>query len=370
MNITNIINEVLTEVMNTVWYHGTPDAREIIQGGGFSPRMGNTDYISDPERWNELQHEMQIARSNGNDDQYWKAMEQVAPLRKQMQYKKPIFFTNNSKVASSYTKEKPAFDYQESVPKTFKVQINDSGKILQVPAKGERFRNLKADYVRKALIDAGISEEEVDKQFAMFPTDIRNGKMTAETIGIIAQQLGFDIVDVIGVLDSYHGGSVQSNVRMVFDPNRIKIINNNLNENINNDIKYGLSQDEDRLTINAYINNSKVGSVTSAEIFDAYNYDFDDIFSEDEFYEIFTDDILVKIEHLEIDDNYKGKGIGTTLMNKMMNLLNKKGHKQLYLNASPMGFSGLNLYDLVEFYKGFGFKELKNQGNNVIMGIY
>ena len=58
----------------------------------------------------------------------------------------------------------------------------------------------------------------------MFPNDVRNGKMTAETLGIIAQFMGFDIVDVLGVLDSYHGGSIKSTVRMVFDPSRIKII--------------------------------------------------------------------------------------------------------------------------------------------------
>jgi len=58
----------------------------------------------------------------------------------------------------------------------------------------------------------------------MFPTWIRNNKISAETIAIIAQQLGFDIVDVIGVLDSYEGGSIESTVRMVFDPQRIKII--------------------------------------------------------------------------------------------------------------------------------------------------
>ena len=42
MNLINIINEVISEVLseNRIWYHGTPDAREVNQNGSFVPRMG------------------------------------------------------------------------------------------------------------------------------------------------------------------------------------------------------------------------------------------------------------------------------------------------------------------------------------------
>lgn len=366
MKIIKIINEVLTEIMNTVWYHGTPDAREITQVGGFSTRIGNTEYISDPKRWHELQQEMGIARNNGNEDHYFNLLDQAGALRKQMQYKKPIFFTNNSRVANSYTNEKPAFDYQESEPKTFQVQINDSGKILQVPAKGERFRNLNADYVKKGLSDAGITDEEINNHFNMFPTNIRRGKMSAETIGIIAQQLGFDIVDIIGVLDSYHGGSVQSNVRMVFDPSRIKI-NNNLNENVNNIYNYNSYNDEDRFIIEVKLNNIKIGEISSEILFSPYEYEFDDVFTEEEYDEIFNDDDIVKISYVDIIDKYKYHGIGTILMNKMINHLKQQGHSYMYLNASPMGFSGLDLPNLIKFYEKFGFEVIKHQGHNALM---
>jgi len=118
-----------------------------------------------------------------------------------------------------------AFDYQESVPKTMEVSINDNGKTLKVPAYGERFRGIDANAVRQALNSEGISNEYIDKYYNMFQNDIRGGKMRTDILAIIAQQFGFDIVDVLGVLDSYHGGTTKSTVRMVFDPNRIKIIN-------------------------------------------------------------------------------------------------------------------------------------------------
>lgn len=141
-----------------------------------------------------------------------------------------------------------------------------------------------------------------------------------------------------------------------------------LNENVNN-ITFKKSVDEDRTTITAYINNNKVGSLSMEFLFDAYQYEFEDVFDEDTFDEMYPDSEIVKIEHIEVDDNYKNSGIGSELMKHGMELMKKNGYNQFYLNASPMGFKGLNTMDLVNFYKKFGFKELLNQGHNVLMGV-
>jgi len=226
MNLINIINEVIEEVFLTeddVWYHGTPDVRDVKQTGSFESRTDTTSYISDPKKWHELQAEMQAARVSSNEDLYFQLLDQAGELRKNMTYKKPMYFTKNRSVASTYADPHRAMDYQGSQPSVLQVRI-DGGKTLKVPAHGQRFRMISADYVKAALRDNGIPEEKINKYFEMFPNDIRNNQMSAETIGIIAQLLGFDIVDVLGVLDSYHGGSIKSTVRMVFDPSRIHII--------------------------------------------------------------------------------------------------------------------------------------------------
>lgn len=146
-----------------------------------------------------------------------------------------------------------------------------------------------------------------------------------------------------------------------------------INENINlNDIQYNTiedDEDEDRIKIIATINDINVGSVVMEFLFDSYSYEFSDLFNEDEFYEIYPDDKIAKIEHIEINDNFKNLGVGGILMKKIINLAKRKGYKQFYLNASPMGFKGLNKQQLVNFYKKFGFKTLLDQGNNVIMGM-
>lgn len=139
-------------------------------------------------------------------------------------------------------------------------------------------------------------------------------------------------------------------------------------ENVSN-IKYKISKDEDRTTITGFIDGDKVGSITFDILFDAYQYEFEDDFDEDDFDKMFPHDVIVKIEHIEIEDDYKNEGIGTELMKYGMEIMKKKGYKQFYLNASPMGFSGLRISDLIKFYKKFKFKVILNQGNNALMKL-
>jgi len=225
MDVIQIINEEIGAALfeGMVWFHGTPDARDVKQNG-FSPKTNTTDYISDPQKWHELQNQMQDARAASDEDLYFQLLDQAGALRKSMTYKKPIYFTNKRNVASTYADPHRSLDYQGSEPQVLQAEIDDTGNILKVPAYGERFRGIPVETVRQALQNAGIENNEINRYFAMFPTELRNDRMSAETLGIIAQQLGFDIVDVLGVLDSYHGGTVQSNVRMVFDPQRIKLL--------------------------------------------------------------------------------------------------------------------------------------------------
>jgi hypothetical protein len=66
-----------------------------------------------------------------------------------------------------------------------------------------------------------------------------------------------------------------------------------LNENVNN-ITFKKSVDEDRTTLTAYINNNKVGSLSMEILFDVYQYEFDDVFDEDTFNEMYPDSEIVK----------------------------------------------------------------------------
>lgn len=140
-----------------------------------------------------------------------------------------------------------------------------------------------------------------------------------------------------------------------------------LNEGFSDEVEYKTETNVDGVNILAFYNNKKVGKITSEILIEPYEYEFAEDMEEDEFYDIYSDDEIVKIEYLTVEDHYQGRGLATKLMNKLIDVMSNKGYTQFYLNASPMGFRGLQLKYLIKFYKKFGFKKFLDQGNNVLM---
>ena len=207
-----------------VWYHGTPDARKVKEQGGFEGRTNSITFITDIEKWEQIKSELKDARKN-DEGLYFKLLDQVGQFTKDLSLKKPIFLSDNHGVARTYADQKRAFDYQNAEPDTFKVKV-DSGKNLKIPVFGDTFRGINIGKVKKALLNHGISDSDIDRTFKRFQYNIKNDKMDTSVVSAIAQMYDFDIVDVVGVLDSYNVGKSKSTVRMVFDHNRVKIINN------------------------------------------------------------------------------------------------------------------------------------------------
>ena len=127
---------------------------------------------------------------------------------------------------------------------------------------------------------------------------------------------------------------------------------------------------EDRTEIVVFSGNRQIGSLSMEILFDSCSsYEFEDVFTEDEINKIYPLFEIVKMEHVQIDDEYKNLGIGSKLMKRAIKLMRDNGYSQFYLNASPMGSTGLRVNELVEFYRKFGFKPLVNMGHNVLMGV-
>lgn len=223
MKIINIVKEEISNyfINESTWYHGTPDNREYKKTG-FQERIGNATIITDPEKDTELQAQMNAARKSGDEDMYFKLLDEKGKLMKNISYKKPIYFSNDTSVAKSYADPRRAFDYQNSEPSLITFEIDDNVKILKIPAYGKSFRGIETDIVKRVLLNDGNNEQEIDKRLNMLKNWTRNGKMSAETLSIITQLFGYDMVDVIGVLDSYHVGNTKSTIRMVFDPKYIR----------------------------------------------------------------------------------------------------------------------------------------------------
>jgi hypothetical protein len=207
-----------------IWYHGTPDVRELEKEGGFSNRETSIKYIKDLDAYNAIQQNLKTSRENGDDDAYHKNLDMVSKTYGQFKMRKPIFITNDSSVARTYANAKRAFDYQDAVEKLLKVKVN-TNKGVKIVASGDRFRFIDTNKVKRGFVSAGVSEDEFNTVLNQFNyyTNKKDGIKT-DMIAAIGEWFGFDFIDVVGVLDSYEGGSIKSTVRMVFNPKDITII--------------------------------------------------------------------------------------------------------------------------------------------------
>ena len=124
-------------------------------------------------------------------------------------------------------------------------------------------------------------------------------------------------------------------------------------------MKYDYDYNDERVTIKDVLGNTLVISETDTQ------YYLDDVYSEDELDNM--DEIVTYIEHLEVKEQLRNKGYAKALMTETISYFKKNGITNVYLNASPMGFEGLDLEDLTNFYKKYNFKVIKEYNNNNIM---
>jgi len=228
--IRETVRSILKESNEKVWYHGTPDVREIEKEGGFTQKFLNIDYVDDLEGWENYQKELASRRESGDEDGYFKLLGSH-DFRKSAKIRKPIFLSDVYSVAKTYT-TRMAFDYQNSIEKVLKVKVKSNNGVV-INAPGHRFRFIDIEPVKRGFIAAGVNGEELDLIIKKLNYAQGVGKgIRTDDIAAIGDWFGFDYIDVVGVLDSYEGGNTKSTVRMVFNPSDIEIIkeSNNLRE--------------------------------------------------------------------------------------------------------------------------------------------
>ena len=221
-SIKRLLRESLED--NQVWYHGTPDIRDLEKEGGFTSRTMSVDYITDLNQYNQLQDKIKVSRENNDDDAYWRYLDMMPKLKGKFNLRKPIFLTNKLSVAKTYANDKRSYDYQNAIEGILKVNVSD-GKSVTIMAIGDRFRFINVDKVKRGFVNAGISIGDIEEIINKF-TYHQKDKVGIKTdiIAVIGEWFKFDYIDVVGVLDSYEGGNVQSTVRMVFDNNHITVL--------------------------------------------------------------------------------------------------------------------------------------------------
>lgn len=213
----------LIESIGEIWYHGSPDVREIEKSGGFTHKTFSVPYIKDIDGYYKVQNDLKIARQNGDDTEYHRLLDTVNTFKDNYVMGKPVFLSNDRGVANTYV-NKPSFDYQNSEPKLLMVRVT-TNSVVKINAPGDRFRFIDVNKVKRGFLASGTSEKDFDDLLPRlnFYQQSKEGIKT-DMVAVLGHWLGYDCIDVIGVLDSYNGGSVKSTVRMVLNHEQIEIV--------------------------------------------------------------------------------------------------------------------------------------------------
>jgi len=135
---------------------------------------------------------------------------------------------------------------------------------------------------------------------------------------------------------------------------------------INENVKIITTQDnEDSYVIALRDKNSFVGSCFLDIKTNAYWY-FEDDITEEEYNELFPEDIFLHIENIYIDQKFRGKGYAKKLLELSINKAKELGIKRIYLNCSPINIKR-DLSRLIKLYESFGFNVFLHQRNNALM---
>lgn len=216
----------LNESIGTVWYHGTPEFQKFER---FEGRTISVSYITDPERWDQLQDERN--KIDSSSPEAFVLNDQISKLNQYKKIRSLIFLTNNRAVAKTYADEQRAFDYQAAIGRVIAVRVRP-GKTLTIDGGGQTFRGISIESVRDGLSRDGISDADITQIFAHFRKQIRGdgSRITTDSLAAIVDDLGYDIVDVLRIKDNFMGGGRPSIVRMVMNPDLIDVIRPGITE--------------------------------------------------------------------------------------------------------------------------------------------
>lgn len=226
MNLREFIKKALHESVNNkkIWYHGTADSRNLEAAGGFHDKITSVEYVENPDEYFKHLANLQSARTEGNEKTYFQLLDKTSEYLKRFSYNSPVFLTDVHSVAKTYANPKRAFDYQGAIEKVYQVEV-ECNNVVTIIATGDRFRFIGIDKVKSGFINAGVPENTINRLIEMFNYTVSDNKgIKTDTIAAIGKWLNFDCIDVVGVLDSYQGGTTKSTVRMVLNPSKIKLL--------------------------------------------------------------------------------------------------------------------------------------------------
>ena len=201
------------------WYHGTPDVRSLRESG-FTAR-------TEPVRCVRDRAALQAARAHANEPGI-SALEghrRLSALEAQFEFVPvpvPVFLSRTRGTAQSYANDQRAFDFQGAEPAVLEIEGVPEAEIT-IDAAGETFRGLSWDRITAGLTAAGGDPEALARTLEDRLEVSIAGRIRVAKLGAALHLNGYRVVDVVNVVDTHDGRGRPDTVRMVFEPEGLRI---------------------------------------------------------------------------------------------------------------------------------------------------
>jgi len=201
------------------WYHGTPDVRPLRETG-FAARTEPLRYVKDMSA-------LRAARAHASEEGI-SALEghrRLSALEGQFEFVPvpvPVFLSRTRETAQSYANAQRAFDFQNAEPAVLEIEGVPEAE-LTIDAAGDTFRGLTWGRIAAGLEAAGDDPDRVARVLEDRLEMSIAGRIRVAKLGAALHLCGYGVVDVLNVVDTHDGRGRPDTVRMVFDPEGLRI---------------------------------------------------------------------------------------------------------------------------------------------------
>ncbi|MCE6958837.1 hypothetical protein LAZ40_07215 [Cereibacter sphaeroides] len=201
------------------WFHGTPDVR-ALRDHGFRLR-------SEPVRAVRNMEALRAARRHASEEgisdlEAFRRMDAISAHFEDIEIPVPVFLAASRATAASYANDHRAFDYQNAEPAVLEVEV-DGEPDLVIDAGGATFRGLAWARIEAGIHEIGRDPREVGEILEnRLQRDITE-RIRVSDLGRALHLCGYRVVEVRNVVDTHDGKGHPDTVRMVFDPDLLRL---------------------------------------------------------------------------------------------------------------------------------------------------
>lgn len=201
------------------WYHGTPDVRGVRERGGFETRREGRRLVRDAAG---LADARAASREPGlSAIESYRKMAELDAFFEHKDIPIPVFLAARRTTAATYADPRRALDYQAAEEAVLTV-VSEAKADVTIDAGGASFHDLRWVSVEAGVQAAGTDPQTVRNAFAALDRSTE-GRIRVADLGAALWLCGFGVVDVRNVVDTHTGKGRPDTVRMVFEPETLRI---------------------------------------------------------------------------------------------------------------------------------------------------